>query len=79
MHQLIERLCMFICISCRTGRMQLRFGGTLSIMILAYAILLSALVLLRALEFLNLLTFGIWLALASDSARRLQKKVKDRS
>lgn len=38
-------------------RMELRFGRTLSVMILTYATLLSALVLLRALELLNVLTF----------------------
>jgi len=68
-------------ISHRAGRSERGFGRTLSIMILTYAILLSALVLLRALELLNLLTFGIWLALAwllIASARRIPKKVKDR-
>lgn len=44
--------------------MELRFGRTLSVMILTYVILLSALVLLRALESLNLPTIGIWLAVA---------------
>jgi len=63
------------------GRMELRFWRTLSIMILTYTILLSVIVLLRALELLNGLTIGIWLALAwllTESARRMQKKVKDR-
>lgn len=58
--------------------MKLNFAETLLIMILAYAILLSIILLMHALDILNGLTLGVWLAVALVYTRRMQKKAKDR-
>lgn len=58
--------------------MKLNFAETLLVMILTYATLLSIPLLMHTLDILNWLTFGIWLAVALASARRMKKRVKDR-